>query len=373
MASHTADANTETFLSPFLIRIVSSSFGSLVTALAVTPLDVVKVRQQAMMAEPTPRTKITMSQCSKCGTFVLNNGLMEHIINKCTTAHFIEHEVVGFAGSQTARGMPASTLGGMAHIYRREGLRGIYSGLSPTLVMAIPATVMYFTAYDELKYRFSPFFGEMWAAPIAGITARMFASTVTSPLELIRTLSQAGEHGGGLGGHATGGGGLVATARTIVRQGGVFGLWRGLEPTLWRDVPFSGVYWLALEQGKVALEERYPSENPLAPTARAFVAGAGAGMLAAVLVTPFDVVKTRRQLYTTLASDPAVAATIDHSASAGNGSTSQVISGILKDEGAPGLFRGAYARVLKVTPACAIMIGVYETGKRVFGLQERGT
>ena len=232
---------------------------------------------------------------------------------------------------------------------------------------------MYFTAYDELKYRFSPFFGEMWAAPIAGITARMFASTVTSPLELIRTLSQAGEHGGGLGGHATGGGGLVATARTIVRQGGVFGLWRGLEPTLWRDVPFSGVYWLALEQGKVALEERYPSENPLAPTARAFVAGAGAGMLAAVLVTPFDVVKTRRQLYTTLASDPAVAATIDHSASAGNGSTSQVISGILKDEGAPGLFRGAYARVLKVTPACAIMIGVYETGKRVFGLQERGT
>ena len=94
-------------------------------------------------------------------------------------------------------------------------------------------------------------------------------------------------------------------------------------------------------------------------------------MLAAVLVTPFDVVKTRRQLYTTLASDPELASTIDHSASAGNGNTAQVIRGILKDEGAAGLFRGAYARVLKVTPACAIMIGVYESGKRVFGLHDR--
>ena len=66
------------------MRIVSSSLGSLVTALAVTPLDVVKVRQQALTAEPTPKTLATrtMSQCSKCGTFVLNNGLMEHIINK---------------------------------------------------------------------------------------------------------------------------------------------------------------------------------------------------------------------------------------------------------------------------------------------------
>ena len=107
---------------------------------------------------------------------------------------------------------------------------------------------MYFTAYDELKARFSPIFGETWAAPAAGTTARVFASSVTSPFELIRTLSQASKHGGGLGGHAAGDGGPVATARTIVRQSGVFGLWRGLEPTLWRDVPFSGVYWLALEQ-----------------------------------------------------------------------------------------------------------------------------
>ena len=56
-------------------RILSGSIGSIVTALAVTPLEVVKIRQQT-----TATTKVARSACPSCGTFILNNGLMECIV-----------------------------------------------------------------------------------------------------------------------------------------------------------------------------------------------------------------------------------------------------------------------------------------------------
>ena len=59
---------------------------------------------------------------------------------------------------------------------------------------------------------------------------------------------------------------------------------------------------------------------------------------------------------------------LDRSIAAGNGSTAQVLRAIVREDGAKGLFRGFTARIMKVTPACAIMIGSYEAGKRAFGL-----
>jgi len=40
---------------------------------------------------------------------------------------------------------------------------------------------------------------------------------------------------------------------------------------------------------------------------------------------------------------------------------------ILKDEGLSGLWRGNTTRMVKVAPACAVMISCYEFGKKVFG------
>jgi solute carrier family 25 protein 39/40 len=186
-------------------------------------------------------------------------------------------------------------------------------------------------------------------------------------------------------------------------------LFTGLAPTLWRDVPFSAIYWLFLEKFRNELSVtkslgtwggRYYKDQgiqtpPTVEVMHSFVSGAGAGGIAAFFTTPFDVVKTRRQM-----SSQAEAHTIescDHfglkeysSGSKKHHNTCQqrnIISTtgvdrthvnnnvggtfghmreILKDEGVTGLWRGNSTRMVKVAPACAIMIACYEAGKKVF-------
>ena len=43
---------------------------------------------------------------------------------------------------------------------------------------------------------------------------------------------------------------IVSTERVVMKTQGFFGLFRGLPPTILRDVPFSGIYWTCYENIK---------------------------------------------------------------------------------------------------------------------------
>ena len=126
-------------------------------------------------------------------------------------------------------------------IVRAEGALSLWSGLSPTLVLALPATVVYFTTYEQLRHWMNDRFskeGEKHKSPwlhalAAGGIARIWAVTLVSPLELIRTKMQSKKLSYSEVGVAV---------RELVQAQGVKGLWRGLAPSLLRDVPFSGRY-----------------------------------------------------------------------------------------------------------------------------------
>ena len=103
------------------------------------------------------------------------------------------------------------------------------------------------------------------------------------------------------------------------------------------------------------------ADGELSP-ANSFACGALSGAVAAFLTTPFDVLKTRRQVVNRaaeVASGGGVA--FDTSRS-----TPRLVLDIARAEGFGALLAGVVPRVVKVAPSCAIMISTYEMGKSFF-------
>lgn len=281
-----------------------------------------------------------------------------------------------------------STLDGLRKISRHEGITTLWRGLSPTLVMTVPANIIYFTGYEWLRYnRQSPLsrLSDNYAPLVSGATARVFAAAAVNPIEMLRTRMQANVSTGGA--HFTE---AVKGISEMVAVQGYTSLWRGLTLTLWRDVPFSGIYWWGYESVRGVLTEArmrargrslepdgsrrrarsrsQSRENQTATFTDSFVAGATSGAVASIITTPFDVGKTRRQVF----KEAAPLNGAEKVLAPEERSMMRFLWHIFREEGAAGLWRGWIPRTLKVAPGCAIMISCYEMGKRAFrGMNER--
>ena len=362
----------------------------------VTPLDVVRVRLQSQptqsplttiskLAASSPRSFSTLppdlgvTSCCR-EVFFASNGA-----EICMAAPKIGDISGGAcAVEETQKKTFNSTMDGLRKIARNEGFTSLWRGLSPTLVMGVPANIIYFTGYDWLRHhKASPInrmLSENSAPLVAGAVARMIAASVVSPIEMFKTRLQASQSTGGAHFADT-----VKGLREMVASHGYTSLWRGLTLSLWRDAPFSGIYWWGYETIRGALTDArdrsrgrqleadgsrkrarsrsQSRENHTATFTDSFIAGAGSGTVASVLTMPFDVGKTRRQVFKETA--PPVEG-VKKILAPEESSMPRFLWHIFKTEGLSGLWRGWVPRTLKIAPACAIMISSYEVGKRVF-------
>lgn len=325
-------------------QMISSCSGAILTSVFVTPLDVVKIRMQA---------QITPQAFLKGHCYVFCNGLMDHT---CVCLNGANGTVPGNIqlSSKTWYKRPGNFNGmfdAFLKITQREGITSLWSGLPPTLVMAVPATVVYFTTYDQIKaalgYSYDNPSNEWWKPVAAGSSARVFAATVISPLELIRTKLQSEQLTYQQ---------LRIAVRSTIRQDGLLSLWRGLSPTLLRDVPFSAIYWLGYEsmKSKVMLERNSTQLTFM----ESFIAGACSGTFAGVITLPFDVIKTHRQIQ--------LGEVVFSKGKKEVTATWKLIQNLYRQQGIRALFSGLTPRIVKVAPACAIMISSYEYCKRFF-------
>ncbi|KAK4162442.1 putative solute carrier [Cladorrhinum sp. PSN259] len=401
-------------------KMLSATSGSLVTGLLVTPLDVVRIRWQSQSLSQPPATSFTplpadfsrlaistpnafrpnnlgVTACCREVFFMNNNSEV------CVVGPRVQgaSPAIECAVEQTQQRTFNSTLDGLRKIARNEGFTTLWRGLSPTLLMAIPANIIYLTGYDWLRFHpTSPIqratgLRDDYAPLIAGSVARTLAATAVSPIELFRTRLQAAQGGSSSEDLAD----TLRGVKTMVQQHGYRSLWRGLTLTLWRDVPFSAMYWWGYEtiRGKLtdarergrgrsleldldqkgkdrgrARRRSQSRENHADTFTDSFIAGAASGAFASVATMPFDVGKTRAQIFKDGKMSSAASSASAAAAAPEEQSMTRLLWHIFRTEGAAGLWRGWIPRTLKVAPACAVMISSYEVGKRVFrGVNEK--
>jgi solute carrier family 25 protein 39/40 len=365
----------------FTEQTLASVSGGALTALTMTPFDVVKVRAQASAQPinyfnglmdhvicPCARSKSEGNRrrlLGGTGAFTIDKRLKQIFTRpgrggscntkclspiECHKRNFYRHQPLPQANNiKWYNRCPVSesnTFRSMIKLAQTEGVSTLWSGLPATIVMALPSTVMYFTAYEYCKSSFSSSsllvrLDQPLISPfLAGCSARFLAVSLISPLELIRTRMQV---------DGSSSRSVLAQVGSSISRNGVGALYLGYSASILRDVPFSGIYFCFYEFFKLALG---PSVSPVS---RDFLSAGGAAAIAGTLTLPLDVIKTRQQM---LLGD-------NHSRSS-NLSIFKTYSEIVREGGHRALLSGFGPRILKVVPACAIMMSSYQFSKRYF-------
>lgn len=232
-------------------------------------------------------------------------------------------------------------------VIRNEGFLGLYSGVLPQLVGVAPEKAIKLTVNDLVRGNFTKDDNSIklqWEI-LAGGSAGACQVVFTNPLEIVKIRLQV--QGEALKAVSKNGEQAPAkrSAMWIVRHLGLIGLYKGASACLLRDVPFSAIYFPTYNH----LKRDYfgESQTKKLGVLQLLTAGAIAGMPAAYLTTPCDVIKTRLQVEARK-GDTAYTS-LRHCAQT-----------VWKEEGFRAFFKGGPARILRSSPQFGFTLAGYE-------------
>lgn len=148
----------------------------------------------------------------------------------------------------------------LTSVYKTEGIRGLYKGLSASL-LGLTESTLQFATYEALKkqarkgkgndqdgkfkiFNSCPFFSLEWLDLfICAATAKLGAAILTYPHEVLRTrLRQSPSTNGEIKYKS-----LMQTARLIYRQEGISAFYGGMTAHLMRVVPNAAILFFSYE------------------------------------------------------------------------------------------------------------------------------
>ncbi|XWS66130.1 hypothetical protein CRYUN_Cryun05aG0173700 [Craigia yunnanensis] len=223
------------------------------------------------------------------------------------------------------------------------GVRGLYRGSIPAILGQFSSHGLrtgIFEASKLVLINVAPNLPDIQVQSMASFCSTLLGTAVRIPCEVLKQRLQAGLFDNV-------GEALVGTWH----QDGLKGFFRGTGATLCREVPFyvagMGLY---AESKKLAQQLLKRELEPWETIA----VGALSGGLAAVVTTPFDVMKTR--MMTAPEGRPI--------------SMSMVAFSILRNEGPLGLFKGAVPRFFWIAPLGAMNFAGYELARKAMDKNE---
>ncbi|GJQ70265.1 hypothetical protein Trydic_g22706 [Trypoxylus dichotomus] len=242
--------------------------------------------------------------------------------------------------------------------YRAEGYFGMYRGSAVNILLITPEKAIKLAANDFFRFHLRtkqgalPMFRQMLAGGLAGFCQII----ITTPMELLKIQMQ---DAGRVASQAKEAGRIVpkisATSLTIdlLKKHGIIGLYKGTAATMLRDVSFSVVYFPLF----ATLNDLGPRRNDGTGEAVfwcSFLSGCAAGSTAALVVNPFDVVKTRLQALTKGKGERSYTGILD------------AFINIMRYEGPRAFFKGGACRMIVIAPLFGIAQTVYFLGVAEF-------
>jgi len=167
------------------------------------------------------------------------------------------------------------------------GFKRLWQGVAPPAMTAIPASAVFWAAYEPLKENlYVATNSHMQAEIVAATFAEVVSLLVRVPSEVLKQRMQAGIHRQG----------LVDLVRSTHNAEGFRGFFVGFAATCNRSVPFALIQFPVYEELKRRMDGWVENENAQSSAWVGGLSGALAGAIAGIITTPLDVIKTRIML-----------------------------------------------------------------------------
>lgn len=234
---------------------------------------------------------------------------------------------------------------------KEEGFLGLYKGIQSPLFGLTFFNAVQFLSYGQAKTLFQKGNQELTIPQyvLAGALVGFTVSFVESPIDLMKSQLQV-QYAGSTPKYN----GLYDCARKIFQEGGVRGVYQGLQATMIRDIPATAAYFGAYELARKGLKGEHEDLNKMSAW-KILMAGGIGGMAYWASTFPFDVVKSTIQTDATKLSERKYKGWVD------------CFKAIHQQLGWKGFFRGFAPCMVRSFPANATCFLAYEYANKLMG------
>eukprot|EP01134_Creolimax_fragrantissima_P005370 CFRG5370T1 len=303
---------------PTLVNLFAGGLGGMVGAIVTSPFEVVKTRLQS--------TKYTV-----------------------------------------ASGKHLGVLDFVKDIYKSEGPRALYKGLTPALIGIVPARSIYFFAYTRTKHELTHLNGgkdNSWIHVLSASCSGFTTNTLTNPIWVVKTRMQLSttevKSVNASTAHR-----MISSFKQIYAEAGLKGFFRGLTAS-YAGISETILQFVIYEHLKKKISAHNANQNNGQPLSTSSVAlqtvgiAASAKLFACMFTYPHEVIRTRMREPPTFFYPvsytkffPSLIATARY-------------------EGIVGLYSGFSAHLCRVLPNTAIMFTCYELVIRLWEKRQDG-